>query len=102
MGLRNFARTFLSDVRYLFRQPDEPGRSLAEHVLALADDAYLAGHPEWREIVREAVGVLNIDRSWDECQICGEPVRHAPGPRNPQPYYCLRHRHLMPRKREFA
>jgi hypothetical protein len=27
---------------------------LAEHVLAMADDAYLMGHPEWAEIVDEA------------------------------------------------
>lgn len=27
---------------------------LAEHVLAMADDAYLTGHPEWIEIVEEA------------------------------------------------
>jgi len=29
-------------------------RTLADHVLALADDPYLAGHPEWHEIVKDA------------------------------------------------
>lgn len=28
--------------------------ALAEHVIAVADDAYLTGHPEWAEIVVEA------------------------------------------------
>lgn len=29
---------------------------LAEHVLAMADDAYLMGHPEWAAIVDDARG----------------------------------------------
>ena len=28
--------------------------SLAAHVLAMADDAYLVGHPKWPEIVKDA------------------------------------------------
>ena len=27
---------------------------LAEHLLAMADDAYLQGHPEWGELIKEA------------------------------------------------
>lgn len=33
-------------------------RTLAEHVLAMADDDYLRGHPEWEAIVAEARAVL--------------------------------------------
>ena len=29
---------------------------LRQHILAMADDAYLLGHPEWTEIVKEAKG----------------------------------------------
>lgn len=29
-------------------------RALCEHVLAMADDGYLEGHPEWMEIVADA------------------------------------------------
>ena len=29
-------------------------RDLRDHVLAMADDGYLEGHPEWLEIVAEA------------------------------------------------
>ncbi len=35
--------------------------SLAEHVLAMADDAYLVGHPEWVEIVEEARKAIGAD-----------------------------------------
>lgn len=35
--------------------------SLAEHVLAMADDAYLIGHPEWVEIVEEARKAIGAD-----------------------------------------
>ncbi len=31
-----------------------PLLDLVDHVLALADDAYLAGHPEWDALVAEA------------------------------------------------
>jgi len=27
---------------------------LIKHILTMADDAYLVGHPEWNEIVKEA------------------------------------------------
>lgn len=33
-------------------------REVARHVVAMADDAYLSGHPEWAEIVREARAAL--------------------------------------------
>lgn len=33
-------------------------RSIVAHVLAMADDAYLMGHPEWCEIVKEARALL--------------------------------------------
>ena len=29
-------------------------RRLIDHILAMKDDAYLVGHPEWLEIVEEA------------------------------------------------
>ena len=28
--------------------------NIVEHILAMANDAYLTGHPEWNEIVKEA------------------------------------------------
>ena len=30
------------------------GARLADHILAMADDAYFIGHPEWKVIVDEA------------------------------------------------
>ena len=33
-------------------------RLLAQHVIAMADDAYLTGHPEWAEIVKDARNAL--------------------------------------------
>jgi len=35
---------------YLRATPKE----LVDHILTMADDAYLIGHPEWMEIVQEA------------------------------------------------
>ena len=32
--------------------------ALAEHISVMADDAYLTGHPEWEEIVKEARAAL--------------------------------------------
>lgn len=32
---------------------------LAKHVLAMRNDAYLTGHPEWNDIVNEAESALN-------------------------------------------
>ena len=32
--------------------------NLAEHIINMADDAYLIGHPEWIEIVKEAEEAL--------------------------------------------
>lgn len=40
------------------RDAMDAGVRLAEHVLAMADDAYLTGHPEWDEIVKDAKEVL--------------------------------------------
>jgi len=31
---------------------------LAAHIIAMANDAYLVGHPEWLEIVKEAQSLL--------------------------------------------
>lgn len=31
---------------------------VVKHVLAMSDDAYLTGHPEWYEIVKEAAAAL--------------------------------------------
>jgi len=39
----------------------DSAKSLAAHVLAMADDAYLVGHPEWLEIVADADQVA---RGW--------------------------------------
>jgi hypothetical protein len=38
--------------------------ALAKHVLAMADDAYLVGHPEWIEIVREARALIDNIAEW--------------------------------------
>ena len=35
---------------YLRATPEE----LVNHLLTMADDAYLMGHPEWQEIIQEA------------------------------------------------
>jgi hypothetical protein len=43
-------------------QPSQPdsdgrqpvGRQLSQHIIAMADDAYLSGHPEWQTIVADA------------------------------------------------
>ncbi len=33
---------------------------LAAHIIAMQNDAYLTGHPEWNEIVKEAIeAVIN-------------------------------------------
>ena len=34
---------------------------LARHVVAMADDAYLIGHPEWDAIVTEARALIDQD-----------------------------------------
>lgn len=31
---------------------------LAEHIYSMANDAYLVGHPEWSEIVQDAIKIL--------------------------------------------
>ena len=31
-----------------------PVRDLVRHILAMENDAYLSGHPEWAEIVKDA------------------------------------------------
>lgn len=37
---------------------NSPLVQLAQHILAMANDDYLTGHPEWAEIVREAESAL--------------------------------------------
>ena len=40
--------------------------ALASHVLAMGNDAYLDGHPEWREIVKEAaLASYEVDTDMD-------------------------------------
>lgn len=34
------------------------GYALAEHIVTMADDTYLEGHPEWLEIVNEACALI--------------------------------------------
>ena len=41
-----------ANARLIAAAPD--GHKLAEHIDAMANDAYLVGHPEWAEIVDEA------------------------------------------------
>ncbi len=41
-----------ANARLIAAAPD--GYKFAEHILAMADDAYLTGHAEWQEIVAEA------------------------------------------------
>lgn len=31
---------------------------LAQHIIAMADDSYLTGHPEWFHIVEDALAVI--------------------------------------------
>jgi len=38
----------------------DPHERLAKHVLAMEDDSYLTGHPEWLEIVSDAKAALGI------------------------------------------
>lgn len=37
--------------------------NLVNHILAMADDAYLIGHPEWMEIVKEAQKIKDNEKS---------------------------------------
>ncbi len=39
-----------------------PAIILAEHILSMADDDYLLGHPEWYEIVADAEKVVGMSR----------------------------------------
>lgn len=34
------------------------GYKLAEHISAMANDAYFLGHPEWEQLVGEALDIL--------------------------------------------
>lgn len=34
--------------------------TLVQHILAMADDAYLLGHPEWVEILRDCYRVMDL------------------------------------------
>lgn len=35
--------------------------ALATHIMAMKDDAYLTGHPEWNELVKQAKKVLKAE-----------------------------------------
>lgn len=43
-------------------------QKLAQHVLAMQDDAYLMGHPEWAEIVKDAVKAAVTDELVEKCR----------------------------------
>lgn len=48
--------TVAANARLIATAPD--GHKLAEHIAAMADDAYLVGHPEWEAIVDEARALI--------------------------------------------
>jgi hypothetical protein len=51
------ARTYSTfDARLIAASPD--GYALAQHIMAMADDAYFVGHPEWESIVGQAKDLL--------------------------------------------
>ena len=53
-------------------------RELADHILTMADDPYLCGHPEWREIVREAESRIAAPAALAEIdRICGLIMRSS-------------------------
>jgi len=35
-------------------------KDLIDHIIAMADDDYLSGHPEWSEIIEEAKRLSNL------------------------------------------
>lgn len=35
---------------------------LANHIIAMQDDSYLSGHPEWHEIVKEAKNAVASEK----------------------------------------
>lgn len=63
--------------------------SLQQHILAMADDAYLQSHPEWAEIVREAKDAYAQDQERIERlttalrEVVAARVEHL----NPMAYY---------------
>lgn len=53
----------------VLKQRNEALVALAEHVLGMADDAYLVGHPEWTDaIVPEASAALSAHRQHEGSQ----------------------------------
>jgi len=48
--------TIKANARLIAASP--AGYDLALHVMAVADDAYLSGHPEWPEIVSKARALI--------------------------------------------
>jgi len=49
----------VEDPAYSFLISQSPAMyRLTKHIAAMADDAYLAGHPEWVEIVKEAMSLI--------------------------------------------
>lgn len=52
----NYTDELKGNGRLIAAAPDL--EKLALHIMAMADDSYLAGHPEWAEIVTEAASAL--------------------------------------------
>lgn len=42
------------------------------------------------------------ERKGLRCEICGEPEPQVPGPPDPPPYYCIKHRDQQPPRRKFS
>lgn len=55
--------------------PGSPGYQLAEHISAMANDAYFVGHPEWEHLVEEALRILQASEPAP-----ASAVKHTPGP----------------------
>lgn len=48
--------------------------NLANHILAMADDAYLTGHPEWQSLVAEAQSIIDQEEETILIGWCVEDV----------------------------
>lgn len=48
---------------YFIKTIGESSYDLANHIVVMADDAYLSGHPEWEAIVEEARALLEQKKS---------------------------------------
>ena len=49
-----------SDAEAVADAEEAKAAGLASHILAMADDAYFTGHPEWAEIVSEAQRIKGL------------------------------------------